>query len=362
MFNKFTFRKIFRPFNIFYFLMAYVMTFFVWWMIFHFENLNEIKRLYLKNADLVDKYEKLDEFEKQESSFALGRSTERYNKSVAMILGEGGVFFLILLLAGYWIHAGFKREIMLTQQQRNFMLSITHELKSPLASIKLSNETLLSRQLPLERQKKLLSNALKDVDRLNTLVENILLAARIENQSFQLSEEELDFSELVKDTVFKLTEAAPTTRKINIDITPNVIVMGDRHALISIINNLTENALKYTPATAAIHISLQATSNLAQLIVADEGDGIPETEKNRIFQKFYRVGSEDTRKAKGTGLGLFLVKELVELHKGTIKLSNNIPQGSLFIVDIPCFKAINSDDGIDQLLEDALSRPDEDMG
>ncbi len=358
MFNKFNFRQLFRPFNIFYFLMTYVMAFFVWWMIFHFDNLNEIKRLYLKNAELVEKYEKLDEFEKQESSFALERSTERYNKAVAMILGEGGVFFLILLLAGYWIHAGFKREIMLTQQQRNFMLSITHELKSPLAGIKLANETLLSRQLPVERQKKLLTNAIKDTDRLNALVENILMAARIENQSYQLSEEELDFSDLIADTMLKISESAPPGRKIKTDITPHVIVMGDRHALISVLNNLVENALKYTPITSSIHVSLQATSNLAQLIVADEGEGIQDTEKNKVFQKFYRIGNEDTRKAKGTGLGLFLVKELVELHKGTIRLNNNIPKGSLFIVDIPCFK-VHPNKEIDELLENALNTPDE---
>ena len=331
-------KKYLKPLNIFYFLMGYVLAFFIWWTIFHFKNIEEIHGIYIENAELAEQLTGLDALDITESKLAIARANREYEARTTMILGEGGVFFAILLLAAFWINRGFKQEMMLNAQQRNFMLSITHELKSPLAGIRLSTETMLSRVLDHNRQQKLLQNALKDTERLQSLVENILTAAKLENQSMELALVGINFSSLINDITQKLMESTGQQRYFLQEIEPDIWVNGDRSALISIITNLIENAIKYTSKKETISISLKSADNLAQFIVADNGHGIPDSEKSKIFQKFYRVGNEDTRKTKGTGLGLFLVKELVEMHKGTINVTDYMPQGAVFIVEMPCFK------------------------
>lgn len=331
--------------NIFYFLVFYVLAFFIWWTIYHFQQLGEQHRLYLEKAELAEKYTKLDPDNTQYSKFARERADREYHRRTMMIVGEGGVFFIILLFAAYWIHAGFKKELMFNEQQRNFMLSITHELKSPLSGIKLATETLLSRVLDRDKQYRLLSNTRKDTERLQNLVENILLAAKIENQSMQLDKSETCLSDLVEDTANKLKENFGQMHKFNFEIQKDINVMGDKIALVSIVTNLVENAIKYSPPQTTVSVALSAVEQITQLIVADEGSGIPDAEKAKVFNKFYRIGSEDTRKTKGTGLGLFLVKELVEMHSGKIKISDNLPRGAAFVVELPCLTShLDTDD------------------
>ena len=101
------------------------------------------------------------------------------------------------------------------------------------------------------------------------------------------------------------------------------------------LNNLLENAVKYTPADKPVSVSLLRKKHIAQLQVADEGPGIPDKEKPKIFNKFYRVGNEETRKSKGTGLGLYLTARIVKQHKGKISISDNQPRGSVFEISLP---------------------------
>ena len=337
------FRNRLKPLPIFYLFMLYVLAFFIWWTVFHFESIKEIHSLYIEKAELVDRFTQLDPNNQQNSQLAIDRANIKYRSSRNMILGEGAVFFIILFIAAYWIHRGFQRELILNAQQRNFMLSITHELKSPLAGIRLSTETMLSRALDQQRQQKLLQNALKDTERLQNLVENILTADKLENQSMELDLAAIEWSNIIDDISHKLIETLGQQRQFALDIEPNIWVHGDRMALISIVTNLVENAIKYTENRGKIAISLKSADNLAQLIVADTGKGIADTEKSKIFQKFYRIGSEETRRTKGTGLGLFLVEQLVAMHNGKIKITDNIPNGSVFVVEMPCFKANTTD-------------------
>lgn len=337
------FRNRLKPLPIFYLFMLYVLTFFIWWTIFHFESIKEIHSLYIEKAELVDRFTQLDPNNQQNSQLAIDRANIKYRSSRNMILGEGAVFFIILFIAAYWIHRGFKRELILNAQQRNFMLSITHELKSPLAGIRLSTETMLSRVLDQQRQQKLLQNALKDTERLQNLVENILTAAKLENQSMELDLGAIEWSSIIDDISHELIETLGQQRQFALDIEPNIWVRGDRMALISIVTNLVENAIKYTENRGKIAISLKSADNLSQFIVADKGKGIIDAEKSKIFQKFYRIGSEETRRTKGTGLGLFLVDQLVAMHNGKIKITDNIPNGSVFVVEMPCFKTNTTD-------------------
>ena len=129
----------------------------------------------------------------------------------------------------------------------------------------------------------------------------------------------------------------PTTRLLNIQsfIAPDIIISSDHQLITALLTNLIENAIKYSPKDGNITIKLQEQENAVKLIVADEGVGISNEEKDRIFDKFYRIGNEDTRKTKGTGLGLYIVKNIVKLHQGYISVSNNSPKGSIFEIIFP---------------------------
>ncbi|MEL6142328.1 MAG: HAMP domain-containing sensor histidine kinase, partial [Bacteroidota bacterium] len=219
---------------------------------------------------------------------------------------------------------------------RNFLLSITHELKSPIAGIRLILETFQKRRdLPEAIREKLSTNALKETDRLTSLVNDLLLSAKLET-SYQLNPEPIDLEELLQETVEKIARKYP---KAQIQFTAESdlpFIRGDRTGLTSVAVNLVENAAKYSQPTPKIDVHLRRGSHREVIwTVADNGIGIPDAEKGRVLTKFYRVGNEDTRQTKGTGLGLYIVKKLVDLHHGHLALRDNKPKGTLFEVSLP---------------------------
>ena len=330
--------RIFKPLLIFYVLVVYIFASFLWWFCLHLRNINQQMEKEITIMEKVYAENNLP-IEDVKTSIAYDEAQKRSQSQRMMIIGEGAVFLLILIFGCYKIHSGIRKEILFNRQQRNFLLSITHELKSPLAGIKLSLETLINRKLDEMRQKKLLSNSMKDVERLRALVDNILMAARIENKSFSLANEEVNLSKLMNECVRMFNGSAGRNMQFKFAIEPGVFVKGDSTALMSVVINLIENAIKYSPAKSEISVALLANDEVARIFVRDTGIGITDEEKGKIFNKFYRVGNEDTRKAKGTGLGLYIVKELVDGHHGTIRVEDNEPQGTIFIVEFPCTKA-----------------------
>ncbi len=252
--------------------------------------------------------------------------------SLAMILGESAVFIFIFIVGIYYMHKAIKGERKLHRQQKNFLLSVTHELKSPLASIKLYLETILKRDLDPAQQNSFLKNSLKDIERLDDLVENMLIATKIENQSYTFPKEQLNFSQLVNSVVERLQLHTCNSEVIKVSVQPFIFLNGDKFALTSVVTNLIENAVKYSPPCEEVKVTLKQKGDQIYFIVADLGIGINDQEKSRIFEKFYRVGSEDTRKTKGTGLGLFIVKQVLDKHQALIKVRNNNPSGTIFEV------------------------------
>ncbi len=249
-----------------------------------------------------------------------------------MILSEGAVFLLIFISGAYYLQKTIKKERKLHDQQKNFLLSVTHELKSPLASIKLYIQTILKRELDRVKIEAFLKNSLKDIERLDDLVENMLIATRIESRSYSFPKEHFDLSELVSKVAERLQIHTCSTQTIKCNIEPGIYLTGDKFALTLAVSNLIENAVKYSPPCEEIVVELQRESNFIRFSVADKGIGISDEEKLRIFDKFYRVGSEDTRKTKGTGLGLYIVKQVLDNHQAHIKVKNNRSAGSIFEV------------------------------
>jgi signal transduction histidine kinase len=213
------------------------------------------------------------------------------------------------------------------------MPSITHELKSPLASIRLVLETQCRRDLPREQVEKLCQHGLRDAARLQSLVEDLLLAARLEDNWNPLPEP-VDLHTLARDSVRGLQVRFPQAN-IRIDLPEDFPpVQADKMGLTAVVHNLLENAVKYSPEGAPVALTAERVDGRFLLRVADQGYGIPDDEKKAVFEKFYRLGNEETRQATGTGLGLYIVSQVVKAHRGKIDVANNHPRGTVFTIEI----------------------------
>jgi signal transduction histidine kinase len=263
----------------------------------------------------------------------LGELKHELSLRTSQYVGEGTTFLIVILIGAFVVYTSFVRRIMLSRQQNNFMLSVTHELKSPIAAMKLNLQTLEKHQLNEDKRMQLLGRCIKEANRLNDLCNNILFASQIEGRQYKQAREEFDLSELVDTTVKDYAIRYP--RKFEEDIAPGCIILGDKVMLHMAINNLLENAVKYTRADRPITVTLHTKQSNAILAIADQGDGVPDIEKKKIFNKFYRIGNEESRKAKGTGLGLYLTSKIVLQHKGRITIKDNTPSGAIFEICLP---------------------------
>ena len=255
-------------------------------------------------------------------------------EKTGMIMGEGLTFVVVFTAGALSLHKSVNRQNKLQEQKRNFLLSVTHELKSPLASIKLLLQTIQKRALTREQIMDFIDKSLLDIERLDDMVENMLLASKIDNQSYTFPKASFNLSGLVDSIVNRLqiTKCDCNQQIINAEIEPKIEITGDRFALTSVVTNLIENAVKYSKPCEAVNVKLFSKDDKIYLQVADHGIGIADDEKGRIFDKFYRVGSEDTRNTKGTGLGLYIVKEVLNKHEASIRVKDNRPVGSIFEV------------------------------
>lgn len=258
-----------------------------------------------------------------------------YERQEWMIVGESLVFILSIIIGVYLINRGYNKEIAAAQQRRNFLLSITHELKSPIASIKLVLETFIKRELSPKHINQLSNNAVKETDRLNELVNDLLLAAKVET-SYTPNLEEINVTQFLADIIQRLQSKYATVAFDFRKPKDPVNIYADRTGLTSVAVNLLENAVKYGTTNTKISTVLRQNEQQEVFIeIADNGIGIANKEKKKVFDRFYRVGNEDTRKTKGTGLGLYIVRQIVLAHNGKVSVADNKPQGTIFTISLP---------------------------
>lgn len=269
---------------------------------------------------------------------SLEKIHQRYNMRKTQYIGEGATFLIIILIGAGIVYSSVRGNNKLTTQQHNFILSITHELKSPIAAVKLNLETLMKRDLPAEVQNKLINSSLKEADRLDDLSSNLLLASRLESKNFITDYEKVNVSKVVQESV-KLYQNRHNVRNFLIDIEENCYSLSDYFMWKLAVNNLLENAIKYSPPEAPITVTLYKKDQHLSLYIADEGQGIHDEEKSKIFQQFYRVGNELARTTKGTGLGLYLSSKIIEEFKGSIIVKDNHPKGTIFEINVPEYYA-----------------------
>lgn len=309
---------------VYWVLLTYMVAALLWWFI----------ALEKQNRDITQI--RITELMKDDPSFetkyeAIIRAQKR---KTTQYIGEGSTFLALILLGAVFVYRATRRQLKLSQQQQNFMMAITHELKTPIAVTQLNLETLQKRKLDEEKQQKLINNTLQEANRLNSLCNNILLASQLDAGNYLRGEEEVNLSDLTEGCVDDFRTRFPQ-RQIHEAIGASLYLNGEPLLLQMLVNNLLENALKYSPKEKPVTIALAEVNDKIVLTVSDEGQGIPAGEKKRIFEKFYRAGDENTRKAKGTGLGLYLCSKIAENHKGYISVTDNSPSGSSFTVTFP---------------------------
>lgn len=318
-----------------YLVIFYMLLAFSWWtVLLHTKNRDAfLAKNELLKLSLIAKNEIKNEEEFLKNSFHI-ELRDAYKRQEWMILGEASVFVLSLLIGIVFINRGYHKEILAAKQSSNFLLSITHELKSPIASIRLGFETLQRKKLSEEQAHVLLKNGINDTDRLNNLVSDLLLSARLES-TYQLNTELFSLEILIEECVQLLKQKFPSAI-LNVNLIQEMPeILADYSAIRSVIINLLENAVKYSDSVPEINIGLTSNNERCVIEISDKGIGIDQSERKKIFEKFYRVGNEDQRKTKGTGLGLYIVDQIVRAHNGSITVSSNQPKGTIFNVFLP---------------------------
>lgn len=258
-----------------------------------------------------------------------------YRGRILMMVSEGAFFAVMLFVLIGLLWRTLRREVELERQHRNFLSAITHELKSPLASMRLSLETVLSGRADSVNSARFLDNALQDTERLQDLVQKVLETTRFGHGGrLQLGRV------CISDTVAAAIETIrPRISARGGDIRSDVIqdceAGVDEEAFRIVVSNLLENAVKYGGSQPLVVVRLGLEADRAVLEISDNGAGIADHEVPLVFQKFYRSGEEMKRTAQGTGLGLYLVRQIVRAHRGTVKIASTGPDGTTFRVEIP---------------------------
>jgi len=312
-----------RIIYIFYwFLLAYILSALVFWFLMLNRQNSELTEERLDDIPVND----IHYFQKEKKIEAL-----KDRKSAQYI--EEGVTFLLLTSAGaVFVFRFINKQLIQSQQQRNFMMAITHELKTPIAVTKLNLETMQIRKLDLNQQEKLIRSTIQEANRLNSLCNNMLLLGQLDTGGYKFTREKFDLVTLVddcaKDFMMRFRE-----RKIQVEDSDEIIITGDKLSLQLAINNLLDNAIKYSPKDSVVLIKVFQENKKIKLQVIDEGYGISKEEKKKVFEKYFRGAHRQT---KGTGLGLYLTKEIVKQHHGEISVENNVPNGCVFEIQ---FKA-----------------------
>ena len=312
---------------IFIVLLVYILLQFLWWEFL----------LVTQNGKIIDEKQKLIELSSP-NEIQLKKEIavlhHKKNMQTIMIVSEGSVFLLLLLFGVYKIKLAQEKESALNNQQKNFFLSITHELKTPIAATKLQLQTLLKQKLNESTQHDLINTALKETERLNSLIDNVLIASRMDANEFDFKLKKQNLSQIINQVINRYYKKEIELGEITICIQDNLFASIDEFSFPSIITNLVDNAVKYSLDPKNIYIDLICENEFINFKISDNGCGISDKDKVNVFTKFFRAENENIRNSKGTGLGLYIVKQIVKGHKGEIVVKNNLPKGITFEIKL----------------------------
>jgi signal transduction histidine kinase len=235
------------------------------------------------------------------------------------------------------LHRTLHRERQLNEMKSQFVASVSHELRAPVASIRLMADALEAEKVPPETAKEFHRLIAREGARLSTLVGNVLDHARIEQGRKVWKMEPCDLTLLVADTV-RVMEPLAQEKRVTLEQELSAVeATADADAIQQALVNLLDNAIKFSPQGSFIVIALEANEERRSwsMSVRDDGPGIPKEEQSHIFERFYRPGDELRRETQGTGIGLSLVKSIVEAHRGAVAVESEPGRGSTFTLTFP---------------------------
>ena len=290
---------------LFYSLFFYVLAQLFWWGF-------QLIRIYQKNIGISDNSE----------------------YKIWMVIGEGSVFAFLLFLGFRLIHRSMKKDIARAQIESTFLLSVTHELKTPLTSIRLMLDTLLKRKTDENTQQQILEDAKKELLRLQNQIENILLTTRALSSAIEKRDEEMAIATLIQEPLNKIQKWFPNTPIVMHSI-PEIEVLFDRELFSCLMVNLIENAIFHGDGQSPVEIEISNKMGKLHIVIKDKGEGMPADILLALKKKNYQYNKIQDSKVKGTGLGLYLVDNIIELYHGEIEFTNNSPKGTIATVIIP---------------------------
>jgi signal transduction histidine kinase len=255
----------------------------------------------------------------------------------ASVIGAASIAAAVGLAAAL---RAFRRQQALADMKTNFVSSVSHELRAPIASVRLLAEG-LQRGTAADnpaKQQEYFGFIVQECRRLSALIENVLDFSRIEHGRKQYEFELIDATALVRQTVTLMQPYADARAiKIGIDAVESAVITADGRAMQQALINLIDNAIKHSPPRSEIVVALRRNGqpDRIELSVTDRGEGIPPEDHERIFERFYRRGSELRRETQGVGIGLSIVKHIVEAHGGTITVNSEVGKGSCFAIEVP---------------------------
>jgi two-component system phosphate regulon sensor histidine kinase PhoR len=228
-------------------------------------------------------------------------------------------------------------ERRLEEEKSDFIATISHELRTPMAAVYGAAQTLLSRdsELTAEQKREMLEMVTTQAARLGQITEAVLLATQLDRGTLTVEREAVDLGELARSTVEAMRPQLPPSAEVDVDVAPEVgTASGARDRIQQVLVNLLDNAVKYG-GEGPVSIRVESANGVVRILVADSGPGIPFAEQQRIFEKFYRSGAELTRTHGGTGLGLYISRELVRRMGGRLDVRSSPGAGATFVVELP---------------------------
>ncbi|MEO7800469.1 MAG: HAMP domain-containing sensor histidine kinase, partial [Ginsengibacter sp.] len=254
----FKINKLRTIFVIYWVLLAYIIAALIWWFIALYQQ-NEIITQFKKNNSPLSSI-----------GYSLSKIEDDRERRIHQYVGEGVTFLLFIIGGAVFIFRIVRRQFKQSQQQQNFMMAVAHELKTPIAVTKLNLETIQKHKLNEDQQSRLLGNTLQEANRLNDLCNNMLVASQIEGGGYNIINEQINLSELLKNCVSNFAIRFPK-KNITTNITEDIIVNGDYLLLQLAINNLVDNAVKYSDSKTPVTANLKRSSGSTQLRISDEG-------------------------------------------------------------------------------------------
>ncbi len=252
---------------------------------------------------------------------------------------EGSFFIAVLVVSMAVLWRTLRHDALLRQRQQNFIAAVSHEFKSPLASLQLSAETMALRKLSPERTGVLVRRILDDVQRMEDMASKILNTSRLEQGQMELHPEPLQLGLTVSNVLSALDRRAEEAGvRVEVEVPEGLMIRADPVAARTVVKNLTENAVKAAAAGGGGRVELHAEeqNGFVELAVRDTGIGFAPQEGRKLFEKFYRPGNELRRTSTGTGLGLFIVQRLMHHEKGRVRAHSDGPgKGAVFTVAWP---------------------------